>query len=198
MPALYSRLGGLPLFSDALDRRADAGGDRVGLARLEELLPVRAPVMLERFEEEAGTLRGLLAADASGPEQKTQTQRAQALAEMNSFSLEVVDLSFNALALGQEPPAFDERCPFPGSRAFGSADRAFFFGLEQSVEQFVALLNERRVIVLAGPSGCGKSSLALAGLIPKLQEREPQLAMTYLRPGANAANSDGCRSRFTD
>ena len=49
VPALYSRLGGQPLFSDALDRELTPAEIDYGLQRLDELLPERAPVLVEHI-----------------------------------------------------------------------------------------------------------------------------------------------------
>ena len=58
------------------------------------------------------------------------------LEEVNKLCGEVLDLSFNALALGQEPPVYDDRRPFRGLYPFKFEDREFFFGREKLVEDY--------------------------------------------------------------
>lgn len=60
------------------------------------------------------------------------------------------------------------RAPYPGAVAFEAADAERFFGREAMLERLVALLAERRLVVLCGPSGAGKSSLVRAGLLARL------------------------------
>ena len=42
--------------------------------------------------------------------------------------MEVTDISFRAICLGQNPPLYDSRPPFLGLFAFRPEDREFFFG----------------------------------------------------------------------
>lgn len=58
--------------------------------------------------------------------------------------------------------------PYKGLYAFSSADRADFFGREETVDFLVRRLNETRTVFLIGSSGSGKSSIIRAGLIPAL------------------------------
>ncbi|MFF4383526.1 hypothetical protein [Kitasatospora sp. NPDC001547] len=60
------------------------------------------------------------------------------------------------------------RAPYPGAAAFEAVDAERFFGREVLLERLVALLAERRLVVLSGPSGAGKSSLVRAGLLARL------------------------------
>ncbi|MFF2044887.1 AAA family ATPase [Kitasatospora sp. NPDC058170] len=60
------------------------------------------------------------------------------------------------------------RAPYPGAVAFEAADAERFFGREALLDRLVALLSERRLVVLVGPSGVGKSSLVRAGLLARL------------------------------
>jgi WD40 repeat protein len=185
VPALYSRLAGRPLFSDTLDRPLTNEEIRFGLARLETLLAERAPVLPQECQEHAAKLRGALGADLAALSADARQEGEQALAELNKLCGEVLDLSFNALALGQEPPAYDGRCPFRGLYPFRVDDREFFFGRETLVDHLQQKLADHPFLAVLGPSGSGKSSLVLAGLIPALQSKQPGVQMTYLTPGAD-------------
>jgi WD40 repeat protein len=193
VPALYSRLGGRPLFSDTLDRPLTNAEIAYGLSRVEALLPQRAPVLQPAFEKPAATLRGTVEADPSALSEPTRQEREAALTELNNLCQEALDLSFNALALGQEPPAYDHRCPFRGLYPFRVEDREFFFGREALVDLLRENLDQHnpstgsghRFLAVLGPSGSGKSSVVLAGLVPALQAEEPGLQMAYLTPGSD-------------
>ncbi|MFE4519749.1 hypothetical protein ACFRMQ_36895 [Kitasatospora sp. NPDC056783] len=63
------------------------------------------------------------------------------------------------------------RAPYPGAAAFEAVDAERFFGREALLERLVALLAERRLVILSGPSGAGKSSLVRAGLLARLDGR---------------------------
>ena len=97
---------------------------------------------------------------------------------LNQLCTDVLDMSFNALALGQTPPAYDTRCPFTGLMAFRPEDSEFFFGRETLVEKLQNRLKEHNFLAVLGPSGSGKSSLVLAGLVPALD-----IPWAYLTPG---------------
>ena len=66
------------------------------------------------------------------------------------------------------------RTPYPGLRAFSTADAAVFFGRRHETERLVELLQPMltrgpgRWVTIVGPSGSGKSSLLSAGLLPHL------------------------------
>lgn len=186
VPALYSRLGGLPLFSGALDRELTPAEIAFGLQRLAEFLPTRAPVLTERFETAAGKLRATLQADPTALSPEAQTERADALAAINNLSTEVLDLSLNALALGQEPPAYNATCPFQGLIAFDYARRAFFFGREKLIDVLQGRLAEHSFLSVLGPSGSGKSSLIMAGLIPVLERQHPGLRWAVIKPDGDS------------
>ena len=99
-----------------------------------------------------------------------QAERKTALEELDVIATEVLDLSFAALATGSEPPAYDDRPPFRGLNPFRAADRQFFFGRDELVEELRQRLAAHPFLPVLGPSGSGKSSLVLAGLVPKLFE----------------------------
>ena len=184
VPALYSRLGGRPLFSDALDRELTDAEIEFGLGRVRELLGERAPVLRSEFSGREAPLRGTLGRDPAALSGAARQEREQALENVNTLCEDALELSFNAVALGQEPPPYDARCPFRGLYPFRPDDREFFFGREALVETLRQRLAEHPFLAVLGPSGCGKSSLVLAGLLPALQSREPGLEIAYLTPGA--------------
>jgi WD40 repeat protein/formylglycine-generating enzyme required for sulfatase activity len=184
VPALFSRLGGRPLFSDQLDRELTNAEIKFGLDRLGVLLEERAPVLKEEFDRQAAIIATTLGADATALSRDAREERRQALREVNTLCQEALDLSFNALALGQQPPNYDARCPFRGLYPFGPEDRQFFFGRESLIEQLCHKLAEQNVLPVLGPSGSGKSSVVLAGLIPALQGQEKGLRVGALTPGS--------------
>lgn len=65
----------------------------------------------------------------------------------------------------------DERCPYPGLRAFGPEDAVFFFGRDADVDTVLERVRPGAVVAITGASGTGKSSLLLAGVLPRLRER---------------------------
>src|SRR5262249_8601677 len=186
VPALYSRLSGRPLFNEVLDRPlTNAEIDR-GLTREADALPRRAPVLLPEFEKRATTLRATLSADATGLSKAAREDRETALADANNLCEEALDLTFHALALGQDPPAYHgDRCPFRGLYPFREEDREFFFGREALVARLQERLAEDNFLAVLGPSGSGKSSLVLAGLVPALKTRESNLQYAYATPGSD-------------
>ncbi|MCI0418988.1 MAG: hypothetical protein L0312_07185, partial [Acidobacteria bacterium] len=82
----------------------------------------------------------------------------------------------------------DRVCPYPGLEPYTPDRRASFFGREALIASFVAHLQDqsRRILLIIGASGSGKSSLALAGVVPKLQEShtEAWLFAPPVTPGA--------------
>ncbi|MBI5957295.1 MAG: ATP-binding protein, partial [Chloroflexi bacterium] len=60
--------------------------------------------------------------------------------------------------------------PFPGLRAFTSADAPIFFGRGAETDALLQRLSDPacRLVAVVGASGSGKSSLVGAGLIPRL------------------------------
>ncbi|HRI54205.1 MAG TPA: hypothetical protein PLW65_28890, partial [Pseudomonadota bacterium] len=249
VPALYSRLGGRPLFSDDLAGRELTGNEIVyGLDRMLELFADRAPVMLPRLTElvnqaraplglspratprpvaaasgppgeprsptagagpaAAGgkfrsTARVVEAAAAGGRFQKSRTrtgalltdlatlgkearqEQQRTLAELETLSLQVLDLGFTAVALDKKIPAYSGQCPFPGMRAFNVDDQRYFFGREALIEALLRRLREHPFLAVLGASGSGKSSVVRAGLLPRLLRDRPSLQIITMIPGAD-------------
>ncbi len=178
VPALYGRLGGQSLFSDAVRPLPELTPTEVadGLDRAEPLLAERAPVLVPDaesgdgrrpgFASSAHRLRGTLGADPAQLSDAARAERDRALAEVDATCTEALDLGFAALALGQEPPAYDARCPFRGLYPFRAEDRDFFFSREALVGELLGRLAGHPFLPVLGASGSGKSSLVLAGLVP--------------------------------
>lgn len=185
VPALYSRLGPLPLFSEANDRPLDSSEIRSGLDRLDSLLSERAPILLRpQFAAARSTLEPFLALGPSDtPALSVQQARDTSLSTINQICQEVLDLSFNELVTGKQPSDYDSRQPFRGLSPFRPEDREFFFGREALVETLARKLDEDLFLPVLGPSGSGKSSVVLAGLVPLLQKRNSQLQVAYFTPG---------------
>jgi WD40 repeat protein len=79
-----------------------------------------------------------------------------------------------------EEESKEPRNPYKGLRAFTADDAQDFFGRDRLVDELVkdvarALAAEQpatesgRLVTIIGPSGSGKSSVAMAGLLPRLQ-----------------------------
>ena len=58
--------------------------------------------------------------------------------------------------------------PWPGPRAFGYDDRAFFCGRSADVAELAGMVRRVPALLLYGQSGTGKTSLLQAGLVPEL------------------------------
>ncbi len=73
---------------------------------------------------------------------------------------------------GVIPPKRITGRPYPGLRAFLTAESDRFFGRDAEIEALAERLIARseRFLAVIGPSGSGKSSLVYAGLIPALTE----------------------------
>ncbi|MDO9312572.1 MAG: DUF4062 domain-containing protein [Nitrosomonas sp.] len=73
---------------------------------------------------------------------------------------------------GAIPPKRIAGRPYPGLRAFLTAESDRFFGRDAEIEALAERLIARneRFLAVIGPSGSGKSSLVYAGLIPTLTE----------------------------
>ena len=139
VPALYSRLGAQPLFSLALDRDLTASEIRAGLGRLEQLLMERAPVLQLQLAKYRQALEpSPVATDASALSHDGPQTRESCLKAINEISQEAVDISFHALAGGEEVPAYDARQPFRGLSPFRVDDREFFFGRDAVIDKLLA------------------------------------------------------------
>jgi hypothetical protein len=178
-PAALDRLGGRSLLGD-LDR--DLTGDEIaiGLNRLETELPVRAPILRTQFQEQTRRLRPSLKTNPKSLSDHARKERVEALAQINSLCMEALDISFNALCLGEEPPEYDSRSPFRGLESFRPEDSEFFFGREALTKKLVDKINSHPFLAVLGASGSGKSSLVMAGLIPTLSSD-----YVIFRPGTN-------------
>ncbi|MFB8791317.1 MAG: CHAT domain-containing protein [Potamolinea sp.] len=185
VPALFSRLGGRLLFSDQLDRDLTNAEITYGLDRLQKLLQERSPLLLPKLKLQAQKLAHTLEADTTALSQQANNERSQALEEVNNLCQEVLDLSFNSLALGKQPPIYDSRCPFLGLYPFRVENHEFFFGREALIAQLEQQLTKHKFLAIFGASGSGKSSVVLAGLIPFLQKKQSDLVMVYLTPSSN-------------
>ncbi|MFW6070468.1 MAG: CHAT domain-containing protein [bacterium] len=183
VPALYTRLVTRALFSDTDLRPLTDSEVEAGLAHMEALLPQRAPVLAPDLERAAGTLRATLGTSADALSETARSERETALLEVGGICEKALDLDFDALARGQQPPAYEAICPFPGLAAFRPEDERFFYGREALVQELLARLRTYPFLALLGPSGCGKSSLVLAGLIPALRRQTPGLCWQTMTPG---------------
>jgi formylglycine-generating enzyme required for sulfatase activity/energy-coupling factor transporter ATP-binding protein EcfA2 len=75
--------------------------------------------------------------------------------------------------------------PFPGLRSFQYADAPIFFGRGREANALIERLKHNRFVGVVGASGSGKSSLVMAGVLPRLLERNAiysnQTASEYWR-----------------
>lgn len=186
VPALFSRLGGLPLFSDNMDRDLTNAEIKYGLERFQTLFEKRAPILEEKFNQQAEILQNTLETDINALSSVSKDERKDALSEIKTLCQEVTDISFNALTLDETPPNYDARCPFLGLYPFRTeADREFFFGREALIKELQQELTEHQILTVVGSSGCGKSSIVLAGVVPRMQSQYPGLKIAYLTPSSD-------------
>ena len=115
----------IPLSSDEIEN---------GLTRFAQFLPERAPVLQDSFSSIAKKLRATLGADQNSLSPALKSQREDGVNRMKLMCMEVMDISFRAICLGQNPPPYDSRPPFLGLFAFHPKDREFFFGREALVQ----------------------------------------------------------------
>jgi WD40 repeat protein len=80
------------------------------------------------------------------------------------------------MTLATEPSeavaAASQRSPYVGLIPYSEADAGFFFGRERDTRVIVANLRGSVLTLLYGASGVGKSSVLLAGVLPRLRDRE--------------------------
>lgn len=186
VPILFSRLGGRPLFSDTPSRPLTDGEISIALTRLEqELFPMRAPILLDMVKQQISVLRRVSLTSLGSLSNDQRREWDAAWADVNSMCEEVIDLDFRALAFKRDPPAYDDRCPFPGLKAFQTDEQEFFFGREAWIEELHQRLEQTDFLAILGASGSGKSSLVLAGLVPTWQKATPNVKVVYMTPGHN-------------
>ncbi len=65
-------------------------------------------------------------------------------------------------------------CPYPGLAAFGIEDADGFFGRDEEAERVLERLRPGSLLALAGASGSGKSSLAMAGVLRRVIDRDAE------------------------
>ena len=65
--------------------------------------------------------------------------------------------------------------PYPGLRPFRPEESSIFCGREAAIDDVIARLGARNLVLVHGGSGCGKSSLVRAGVLPLLA-RQHELA----------------------
>jgi hypothetical protein len=141
-----------------------------GLARYHELKTEAAsviPLLLEEMELPLG-LEAKVSLRAV-----TDEERAQAVERLARACQAKAPIDADRLA-----------CPYPGMAAFDRRNAALFHGRRREVEDLLQELRHRRCLFLIGRSGSGKSSLALAGLLPRLEEGR---TVHVMRPGATPA-----------
>lgn len=167
-------------FLGTLDR--DLTGDEIGLGlkRLESELHFRAPILLDQFQDQVRRLQPTIKANPKSLSEQARKERIESLAVINGICNESLDVSFNSLCLGEEPPEYDSRSPFRGLESFRLEDREFFFGREALTKKIVAKIQAYPFLAVLGASGSGKSSLVKAGLIPTLGS-----AYAIFRPGTD-------------
>jgi energy-coupling factor transporter ATP-binding protein EcfA2 len=176
-PEALELLGARTLLG-GLDRDLTGKEIALGLERFESELPQRAPVLLVQFQEQVRHLRPSLKTPSVSLSKHARQERVEALSIINSLCLETLDISFNALCLGEEPPTYDARSPFRGLESFRPEDCEFFFGRKALTQKLVEKIQSHSFLAVLGASGSGKSSLVMAGLIPSLT-----LKYVIFRPG---------------
>ncbi|MEM7335634.1 MAG: hypothetical protein AAF490_26385 [Chloroflexota bacterium] len=72
--------------------------------------------------------------------------------------------------------------PFMGLKYFDTKDADLFFGREKLTDTLADELKNSRFLAVVGASGSGKSSLVRAGLVPKLQQADPNLRIHLITP----------------
>ncbi|MEA3091824.1 MAG: hypothetical protein QOJ04_3166, partial [Caballeronia sp.] len=95
---------------------------------------------------------------------------------------EGVDFGEAGLLAEFDPKAgvvLEGQCPYPGLDPYTASRRGSFFGRDNEIAKAVEHLDAagNRILMIVGSSGSGKSSLALAGILPCLQDEH---ASTWL------------------
>lgn len=185
VPALFCRPAAIPLFDTAARPVSALTAAEIGdgLDRFAAALPTRAPTLAPVLAGHDQTLRPILGTDPAELAEDARRARADALDAVAVLCQEVLEISFSALAIGQDPPTYDARPPFRGRHPFRPEDRDLFFGRDAATEALRQKLEAHPLVAVVGPSGCGKSSLVLAGLLPALERAEPGLRWAEFSPG---------------
>jgi WD40 repeat protein len=183
VPALFSRLGDRPLFSDDARRPLSAGDIEFGLRRLRELLRSRAPTLARDVEAHAAVLARTAPVEEDQRSPAARAEHEAALRGLEALCDEVVEAPFSLVAAGKPLPPYREECPFPGLRPFTPEDTRYFFGREALLASLGAKLRGHPFLAVLGASGSGKSSVVLAGLVPALTTAEPGLSWARFTPG---------------
>lgn len=71
---------------------------------------------------------------------------------------------------GRPRPGFPGANPYRGLEAFRAEHRGLFKGRQRYVQAVAKKLQAKRLVAIIGASGSGKSSLALAGVLPRLED----------------------------
>ena len=77
--------------------------------------------------------------------------------------------------------------PYPGLRAFESAESNQFFGRSEHINDILAKLKTKRFLSVLGTSGSGKSSLIKGGVLPRLRSltKDETWIIVEMRPSTN-------------
>ena len=93
-------------------------------------------------------------------------------------SLEVLPPEF------ARPPRKVGACPYRGLSAFQEADEKFYFGRENFIDALEHAVKSRKLVaIIVGSSGSGKSSALLAGLLPRLRNKN-MYSFAIFRPSS--------------
>jgi tRNA A-37 threonylcarbamoyl transferase component Bud32 len=83
--------------------------------------------------------------------------------------------------------------PYRGLSSYGAAERDVFFGRDREIVEVLEHLRTQSGVVLVGPSSSGKSSLALAGVVPSIEDGALGGGIAYgsalVQPRARPAHS---------
>ena len=101
------------------------------------------------------TRAGTLFTDAATLSKEAKQEQQEALARLETLCLQVLDLSFAAVALDKKVLPYLAQCPFPGMRAFGPEEQRYFFGRDALIESLLRRLKEHPFLAVLGASGSG-------------------------------------------